>query len=34
MTLFHTAAPDEPSFVQVLDVYFDGQEDEATTQRL
>jgi uncharacterized protein (DUF1810 family) len=34
MTLFHAAAPDEPAFRQVLDVYFDGQQDEATTQRL
>ncbi len=34
MTLFHHADPDEPSFTQVLDVYFDGLEDEATTQRL
>jgi uncharacterized protein (DUF1810 family) len=34
MTLFHAAAPDEPAFAQVLDVYFGGQQDEATTQRL
>jgi uncharacterized protein (DUF1810 family) len=34
MTLFHHAAPDEPSFTQVLDMYFDGLEDEATTQRV
>jgi uncharacterized protein (DUF1810 family) len=34
MTLFHAAAPDEPAFAQVLDVYFDGLKDEATTQRL
>ena len=34
MTLFKLAAPDEPAFAQVLDVYFDGQEDEATAQRL
>ncbi len=34
MTLFHHAAPDEPSFTQVLDMYFDGREDEATTQRV
>ena len=34
MTLFHRAAPDEPSFKQVLDVYFDGQEDEATIHLL
>jgi uncharacterized protein (DUF1810 family) len=34
MTLFHEAAPDEPAFTQVLDVYFDGQADEATLQRL
>jgi uncharacterized protein (DUF1810 family) len=34
MTLFHAAAPDEPTFAQVIDVYFDGQEDGATVQRL
>jgi uncharacterized protein (DUF1810 family) len=34
MTLFHEAAPDEPSFTQVLDGYFDGHRDEATTQRI
>ena len=34
MTLFHAAAPGEPSFGQVIDVYFDGLEDPATTQRL
>jgi uncharacterized protein (DUF1810 family) len=34
MTLFHEAAPDEPSFTQVLDGYFDGGQDEATTQRV
>jgi uncharacterized protein (DUF1810 family) len=33
MTLFHHAAPDEPSFTQVLRMYFDGLEDEETTQR-
>lgn len=33
MTLFHVAAPDEPSFTQVIDAYFDGLEDEATTGR-
>jgi uncharacterized protein (DUF1810 family) len=25
---------DEPSFTQVLDIYFDGQQDEATVNRL
>jgi uncharacterized protein (DUF1810 family) len=34
MTLFCRVAPDEPPFRQVLDIYFEGQEDEATTQRL
>jgi uncharacterized protein (DUF1810 family) len=34
MTLFARAGPDEPSFSQVLDRYFDGQADQATEQRL
>ena len=34
MTLFAHAAPDEPVFRAVLDHYFDGVEDEATTSRL
>jgi uncharacterized protein (DUF1810 family) len=34
MTLFARAAPEEPLFRQVLDHYFDGQEDEATVTRL
>jgi uncharacterized protein (DUF1810 family) len=34
MTLFTHAAPDEPVFRQVLDQFFDGAEDEATTSRL
>jgi uncharacterized protein (DUF1810 family) len=34
MTLFHEAAPSEPSFTQVIDTYFDGREGEATTRRL
>jgi uncharacterized protein (DUF1810 family) len=34
MTLFHEAAPGEPSFRQVIDIYFDGREDPATTQRI
>jgi uncharacterized protein (DUF1810 family) len=34
MTLFAHAAPDEPVFRQVLDHYFDGTEDDATTGRL
>ena len=33
MTLFCHAAPDEPSFIRVLDVYFDGRQDEATVTR-
>jgi uncharacterized protein (DUF1810 family) len=34
MTLFARADPDEPVFRQVLTDFFDGQEDEATVQRL
>jgi uncharacterized protein (DUF1810 family) len=34
MTLFAHAAPDEPVFREVLDHWFDGDEDEATTSRL
>ncbi len=34
MTLFAHAAPDEPVFRTVLDHYFDGAEDDATTARL
>jgi uncharacterized protein (DUF1810 family) len=34
MTLFAHAAPDEPVFREVLDHYFDGREDDATTNRL
>ena len=34
MTLFAQAAPDEPVFRQVLQQYFAGREDEATTGRL
>jgi uncharacterized protein (DUF1810 family) len=34
MTLFASAAPGEPIFRQVLDHYFDGTEDDATTSRL
>lgn len=34
MTLFCRAVADEPSFTQVLDIYFDGQQDEATVNRL
>lgn len=34
MTLFARAAPDEPAFGQVLDRFFDGQEDPETTRRL
>ncbi len=34
MTLFAAAAPDEPVFGQVLDQYFGGVPDDATTSRL
>jgi uncharacterized protein (DUF1810 family) len=34
MTLFAGAAPDEPVFGEVLDRYFTGAADEATTARL
>jgi uncharacterized protein (DUF1810 family) len=34
MTLFAHAAPDEPVFRDVLDHYFGGREDDATTSRL
>lgn len=34
MTLFNCAAPDEPLFTQVIATYFDGVEDQATTQLL
>jgi uncharacterized protein (DUF1810 family) len=34
MTLFAAAAPDEPLFGQVLDQYFGGAHDPATTSRL
>jgi uncharacterized protein (DUF1810 family) len=34
MTLFAHAVPDEPVFRQVLDHYFGGVEDDATTSRL
>jgi uncharacterized protein (DUF1810 family) len=34
MTLFAAAAPEEPVFRAVLDQYFDGAPDEATTSRL
>ena len=34
MTLFARAAPDEPEFREVLDHYFGGALDEATTSRL
>jgi len=34
MTLFARAAPDEPVFRAVLDQYFGGAEDDATTSRL
>ena len=34
MTLFARAAPDEPVFRAVLDHYFEGTEDDATTSLL
>jgi uncharacterized protein (DUF1810 family) len=34
MTLFARAAPDEPVFRRVLEQYFAGREDEATTNRI
>jgi uncharacterized protein (DUF1810 family) len=34
MTLFAHAAPEEPVFREVLDHYFGGTEDDATTSRL
>ncbi len=34
MTLFEAAAPDEPVFAAVLDRFFGGGRDEATTSRL
>ncbi len=34
MTLFEAAAPDERVFAEVLERYFDGERDEATTTRL
>ncbi|HEX2264998.1 MAG TPA: DUF1810 domain-containing protein [Solirubrobacterales bacterium] len=34
MTLFAAVAPEEPAFRQILDRYFDGEPDEATTRRL
>jgi uncharacterized protein (DUF1810 family) len=34
MTLFAHAAPDQPVFREVLDHWFDGTEDDATTSRL
>ena len=34
MTLFEVAAPDERVFAEVLERWFDGERDEATTTRL
>jgi uncharacterized protein (DUF1810 family) len=34
MTLFAAAAPDEPLFRRVLDRFFDGRPDPATTSRI
>jgi uncharacterized protein (DUF1810 family) len=33
-TLFHRAAPQEPVFAAVLDLFFDGSPDPATDQRI
>jgi uncharacterized protein (DUF1810 family) len=34
MTLFAAADPDEPVFAEVLEQYFSGERDQATTSRL
>jgi uncharacterized protein (DUF1810 family) len=34
MTLFAAAAPDQPVFRKVLEQYFGGADDDATTSRL
>ncbi|THF59754.1 DUF1810 domain-containing protein [Ollibium composti] len=34
LTLFATAAPDEPLFARALDRFFDGRKDPATLERL
>ena len=34
MTLFHRAAPEEPTFMEVLARFFDGREDPATLSLL
>ena len=34
MTLFSRAAPDQPVFARVLDIYFDGEADLETERRL
>ena len=34
MTLFAAAAPDEPAFTRVLDRFFGGHPDDATTSRM
>jgi uncharacterized protein (DUF1810 family) len=34
MTLFAHAAPDEPLFREVLNMYYDGDRDEETERRL
>jgi len=34
MTLFTSAAPDEPAFRAILDKYFNGAPDETTIERL
>jgi uncharacterized protein (DUF1810 family) len=34
MTLFAAAVPDEPVYVEVLDKYFGGRQDDATLSRL
>lgn len=34
MTLFHAAAPQQPLFAEVLQAFYDGEQDAATLQRL
>lgn len=34
MTLFHAAAPTQPLFAEVLQAFYDGEQDAATLQRL
>ncbi|WP_395504184.1 DUF1810 domain-containing protein [Ectopseudomonas hydrolytica] len=34
MTLFHAAVPQQPLFAEVLQAFYDGEQDVATLQRL